>query len=100
MNNDTGEETKWQNLKEKRQHEQLQARACGYQKRREERVTTEHEESIRQQILDGLIAEKGGDQQVSPPGFWPRLSRVTPLCLCSSTVPSITRSTTELFYNF
>src|SRR5262249_38971864 len=35
------------------------------QKRREERVTTEHEESIRQQILDGLIADKGGDQQVS-----------------------------------
>ena len=30
MNNDTGEETKWQNLKDKRQHEQLQARACGY----------------------------------------------------------------------
>src|SRR5262245_188153 len=35
------------------------------QKRREESVTTEHEESIRQQILDGLIADKGGDQQVS-----------------------------------
>src|SRR5262245_27764368 len=35
------------------------------QKRREESITTEHEESIRQQILDGLIADKGGDQQVS-----------------------------------
>jgi len=35
------------------------------QKRREESVTTEHEESIRQQILDGLIADKGGDDQVS-----------------------------------
>jgi hypothetical protein len=28
------------------------------QKRREESVTTEHEEGIRQQILDGLIADK------------------------------------------
>ena len=35
------------------------------QKRREESVTTEHEESVRQQILDGLIADKGGDEQVS-----------------------------------
>ena len=35
------------------------------QRRREESVTTEHEENIRQQILDGLIADKGGDQQVS-----------------------------------
>ena len=35
------------------------------QKRREEAVTTEHEESVRQQILDGLIADKGGDQQIS-----------------------------------
>jgi hypothetical protein len=35
------------------------------QKRREESITTEYEESIRQQILDGLIADKGGDQQVS-----------------------------------
>jgi hypothetical protein len=35
------------------------------QKRREERITTEHEENVRQQILDGLIADKGGDQQVS-----------------------------------
>ena len=30
------------------------------QKRREESITTEHEESVRQQILDGLIADKGG----------------------------------------
>jgi hypothetical protein len=29
------------------------------QKRREESVTTEHEEGVRQQILDGLIADKG-----------------------------------------
>ena len=35
------------------------------QKRREEGVPTEHEENVRQQILDGLIADKGGDQQVS-----------------------------------
>src|SRR5262249_56508471 len=35
------------------------------QKRREESVTTEHEESVRQQILNGLIAGKGGDQQGS-----------------------------------
>jgi len=35
------------------------------QRRREESITTGHEESIRQQILDGLIADKGGDQQIS-----------------------------------
>ena len=35
------------------------------QKRREESIPTEYEESIRQQILDGLIADKGGDDQVS-----------------------------------
>jgi hypothetical protein len=35
------------------------------QKRREESITTEHEENVRQQILDGLIADKGGDQQIS-----------------------------------
>src|SRR4030095_8111880 len=32
------------------------------QKRREEGVFTEHEEGVRQQILDGLIADKGGDE--------------------------------------
>jgi hypothetical protein len=53
------------------------------QKRREESITTEHEESVRQQILEGLIADKGGDEQIStatriltgykpvmPPGLW------------------------------
>jgi hypothetical protein len=35
------------------------------QKGREESIATEHEESVRQQILDGLIADKGGDQQIS-----------------------------------
>jgi hypothetical protein len=35
------------------------------QKRREEGVNTEHEEGVRQQILDGLITDKGGDEQIS-----------------------------------
>jgi hypothetical protein len=35
------------------------------QKRREEGVPTEHEENVRQQILDGLIADKGGEEQIS-----------------------------------
>src|SRR5215831_3812137 len=35
------------------------------QKRREEGVPTHYEENVRQQILEGLIADKGGDQQVS-----------------------------------
>jgi len=35
------------------------------QKRREEGVPTEHEENVREQILDGLIADKGGDEQIS-----------------------------------
>jgi hypothetical protein len=35
------------------------------QKRREESITTEHEESLRQQILNGLIADNGGDEQIS-----------------------------------
>jgi hypothetical protein len=35
------------------------------QKRRDEGIPTEHEESVRQQILDGLIADKGGDEQIS-----------------------------------
>jgi hypothetical protein len=48
-----------------RQCERLQHGLAAIQKRREESVTTEHEESVRQQILDGLISDKGGDQQVS-----------------------------------
>ena len=35
------------------------------QKRREEGVSTQHEENIRQQILEGLIADKGGEEQIS-----------------------------------
>jgi hypothetical protein len=34
------------------------------QKRRDEGIPTAHEESGRQQILDGLIADKGGDEQI------------------------------------
>jgi hypothetical protein len=30
-----------------------------------ESITTEHEETIRQEILDGLVADKGGDGQIS-----------------------------------
>jgi hypothetical protein len=35
------------------------------QKRREEDIPTQHEENVRQQILEGLIADKGGDDQIS-----------------------------------
>src|SRR5262247_305872 len=35
------------------------------EKRREEGVSTQHEENVRQQILEGMIADKGGDDQVS-----------------------------------
>jgi hypothetical protein len=35
------------------------------QKRRDEGVSTAQEQSVRQQILQGLIADKGGDQQIS-----------------------------------
>jgi len=40
------------------------------QRRREESITTEHEESVRQHILDGLIADKGAASKYrQPPGF-------------------------------
>ena len=39
------------------------------QKRREESITSEHEESIRQQILDGLIADKGGEVSTATKNF-------------------------------
>ena len=35
------------------------------QKRREEGISTQYEENVRQQILEGLIADKGGDDQIS-----------------------------------
>jgi hypothetical protein len=35
-----------------------------FQKRREEAITTEHEESVRQRIPEGLIADKGRNKQV------------------------------------
>jgi hypothetical protein len=45
-----------------------------FQKRRQEGVPTEHEDSVRQQILEGLIADKGGDEQISTATrIWPRL---------------------------
>jgi hypothetical protein len=34
-------------------------------KRREESVITEHEENVREQILEGLIADKDGEDQIS-----------------------------------
>jgi hypothetical protein len=37
------------------------------QKRREEDVPTEHEENVRQQILDGLMADKEGQEVLTPP---------------------------------
>jgi hypothetical protein len=43
------------------------------QKRREESVPTEHEETVRQQILDGLIADKGGDESAWSPSLQARL---------------------------
>src|SRR6266581_4546215 len=36
-----------------------------FQKRRQEGVPTEHEDTVRQQILEGLIADQGGDEQIS-----------------------------------
>jgi hypothetical protein len=45
-------------------------RLAAIQKRREESITTEYEEGVRQQILDGLIADKGGDSRYRrPQGF-------------------------------
>src|SRR4030095_325154 len=35
------------------------------QKRREESIITEHEDNVRQQILDDLIADRGGDDRGS-----------------------------------
>jgi hypothetical protein len=45
-------------------------RLAAIQNRREESITTEPEETVRQQILDGLIADKGGTSGYPrPPGF-------------------------------
>jgi uncharacterized protein YehS (DUF1456 family) len=35
-------------------------------RRREQGILTVYEENVRQQILQGLIADKGGDDQISP----------------------------------
>ena len=44
------------------------------QKRREEGIPTEHEESVRQQILEGLIAHKGGmSKHRRPSALWSKL---------------------------
>ena len=41
------------------------------QKRREEGVPTEHEETVRQQILERLDSRQGGDlADISRPEFW------------------------------
>jgi len=37
----------------------------GIQRRREKGVTTEREESIKAEILNGLVDDKGGDGQIS-----------------------------------
>jgi hypothetical protein len=42
-----------------RQRERLQARACSYSERREESLTSDHEENVRQQILDDLDSRQG-----------------------------------------
>jgi hypothetical protein len=34
------------------------------QKRREESITTEHEGGVRQELLEGLIADKGGGANI------------------------------------
>jgi hypothetical protein len=49
------------------------------QKRCEESVITEHEENVRQQILEGLISTRAGIIRYRrQPGFWPRLSPEMP----------------------
>jgi hypothetical protein len=42
-----------------RQYEPFKHGSRPIQKRREEAIPTEHEETVRQQILEGLIADKG-----------------------------------------
>jgi hypothetical protein len=92
MNPATWDETKWQDLKGKSgppgNMNAFKHGLAAIQKRREESIITEHEESVRQQILDGLIADKGRDERYrQPPGFSPM-----PHGLWSSTVPASSRT--------
>src|SRR5262245_21731367 len=78
-----------------RQHERLQARACSYSEAARGERHHRARRSVRQQILDGLIADKAGVTRYRPPPeFWPRLSPGTPRCSWSSRVRSITSSRT------
>jgi hypothetical protein len=65
----TWEETKWPGLKGKSgppgNMNAFKHGLAAIQKRREEGIPTDHEESVRPQILDRLIADKGGDEQIS-----------------------------------
>jgi hypothetical protein len=68
MNLDTWERTNGRIERKKRPSGNMNAFKHGLaaiQKRREESVASEHEEGVRQQILGGLIADKGGDEQIS-----------------------------------
>ena|SRR5215831_18237010 len=69
MNLDTWDKTKWQRLKGKSgprgNMNAFKHGLAAIQKHRGESITTEYEEGVRQQILDGLVADKGGNQQVS-----------------------------------
>jgi hypothetical protein len=68
MNPDTQEETNGRIKRQERtsrQHECLQARAGSYSEAARGRHSDEHEESVRQQILEGLIADKGGGEKIA-----------------------------------
>jgi hypothetical protein len=72
------------------------------QKRRKESITTKHEESVRQQILEGLIADKGGDQQISTATtiLAEVIASDAAWLMVFNGAIDFTSSTNELFYNF